>query len=103
MIQEKLNELESLITVPDVNKESEQSINAMKMLNILVELRGLVKNCNIPCVSVLLPVDNDITIFADYITKYFEWYRNDDLYKDKNSGEVLPQSVIYEKWKGNKR
>lgn len=103
MIQEKLNELESLITVPDFNKEPEQSIKAMKMLNILVELRGLVKNCNIPCVGVSLPVDKDISIFADYITKYFEWHRNDDLYKDKNTGVILPQSIIYEKWKSNER
>jgi hypothetical protein len=61
------------------------------------------KPLNIPRVSGSLPVDNDITIFADYITKYFEWYRNDDLYKNKNTGEILPQSIIYEKWKGNER
>lgn len=52
MIQKKLEELESLITVPNVDEESEQSINAMKMLNILVGLRSLVKNCNIPVVKV---------------------------------------------------
>ena len=51
MILKKLEELESLITVPDVNKEPEQSINAMKMLNLIVELRGLVKNLAIPDVS----------------------------------------------------
>ena len=53
-------------------------------------------------VSVSLPVDNDIKIFADYITKYFKWDRNDDLYKSKQTGDVLPQSVIYRMWlKGN--
>jgi hypothetical protein len=48
--------------------------------------------------SVSLPVDNNIKIFADYVTKYFEWNRNDDLYKSKRTGLIWPQSVIYRMW-----
>jgi len=51
MIQKKLDELEALITVPNVDKYPEQSLNAMKALNLIVELRGLVKNLDLHIVN----------------------------------------------------
>lgn len=60
MILKKLEELENLIIVPDVNKEPEQSITSMKMLNLIVELRGLVKNCNLQNVIASTSFRNDL-------------------------------------------
>jgi len=104
MIQKKLDELEALITVPNVDKYPEQSLTAMKALNLIVELRGLVKKLDLHIVSGLLP---DIPTYAEWIDKYFTWYRNDDLYKDKRSGKVYYQLELFNRYKkaykGNNR
>ncbi len=42
MILEKLDELEELIDVPNVDKQPAESLKAMQMLNLIVEIRGLV-------------------------------------------------------------
>ena len=46
MILEKLKELEDLIEVPNVDKNPEESIRNMKILNKIVELRGVVNKNN---------------------------------------------------------
>lgn len=51
MIQKKLDELEALITVPNVDKHPEQSLTAMKALNLIVELRGLVEKLDLHIVT----------------------------------------------------
>lgn len=43
MIIEKLAELEKLVDVPNVEKQPDESLKAMQMLNLIVEIRGLVK------------------------------------------------------------
>lgn len=42
MILEKLDELEELIDVPNVGKYPDESIKAMQMINIIVQIRGMV-------------------------------------------------------------
>ena len=44
MIVEKLAELEKLIDVPNVDKQPQESLKAMQMLNLIVEIRGIVQN-----------------------------------------------------------
>ena len=42
-ILEKLAELEKLVDVPNVDKQPNESLKEMQMLNLIVEIRGLVK------------------------------------------------------------
>jgi hypothetical protein len=46
-ILQKIEELQELVKVPNVDKDPEGSINGMKMLNKIVELRGLVNKTSV--------------------------------------------------------
>lgn len=47
MILEKLAELEKLVDVPDVNKQPQESIKGMEMLNLIVDIRGLLNELEV--------------------------------------------------------
>ena len=51
MIIEKINQIEKLISVPNVDKDPDGANNAMQMLIHLTELRGLVDSAFLPPVS----------------------------------------------------
>ena len=94
MILEKLAELEKLIDVPNVDKHPQESMKAMQMLNLTVEIRGMVKALEKP-----LPTDEQIERYAlenildedsldgflrlEYWESGAKWMR--DLIRDKSS------------------
>jgi hypothetical protein len=50
MITDKINQIEKLITVPNVDKDPDGANNAMQILIHLTELRGLVDSAFLPSV-----------------------------------------------------
>jgi hypothetical protein len=74
MITEKINQIEKLITVPNVDKDSDGANNAMKILIHLTELRGLVDSAFLPSVMVVfmdsygnaINIGDNIIIDSDY-------------------------------------
>lgn len=74
MILKKLEELEGLITVQDATKNPEQSINAMRMLNLIVEIRGLAERCNILGVNLsFIPKCTRVEVIDQNGRSYVNW------------------------------
>lgn len=50
-ILNKIKELHDTILVPSVDEKPKESLNGIRQLNLITELRGLVEDLNIPNVS----------------------------------------------------
>ena len=92
MTPERIKEIQQETAYPD-------SISVQQaLLKVWSECeQERVKNCNTPDVSGSL--HGDIPTYAEWIDKYFTWYRNDDLYKDKKSGNVYSQLELFNRYK----
>ena len=66
MIVEKIAELEKLIDVPNVDKQPQESLKAMQMLNLIVEIRGIVSELEKPTPT-LEQSDDKRLLFSAYL------------------------------------
>ena len=71
---EKIDQIKDLLIVPSVDEQPRLAINQMKILNLLIELRAEIEQCNITDVAGTLPCDecDDGKVWSPYYAKYVE-------------------------------